>query len=67
MPCQNCRKSLNYHLRNEPIDVVYTWVNGSDLKFLMELKIHAAKFGHLKNEAQSYRFDDKYELKYSLR
>lgn len=51
----------------ESIDVVYTWVNGSDPNFtksiLEYLKINSTY-------AQDYshqRFDDKYELKFSLR
>ncbi|KAF5294321.1 hypothetical protein FQR65_LT10774 [Abscondita terminalis] len=47
------------------IDVVYTWVNGSDPHFKHNL------FKYLKlNVTQDYshqRFDDKYELKFSLR
>uniref|UniRef100_A0A182MYP2 LNR domain-containing protein n=1 Tax=Anopheles dirus TaxID=7168 RepID=A0A182MYP2_9DIPT len=49
--CQNCY---------EVIDVVYTWVNGSDPLFLDEL----ARFSPTRDKA---RYDDKNELRYSLR
>ncbi|XP_055595451.1 N-acetylglucosamine-1-phosphotransferase subunits alpha/beta [Uranotaenia lowii] len=44
----------------ESIDVVYTWVNGSDLEFTEKIRQYAP--GHDKA-----RYDDKNELKYSLR
>ncbi|XP_037927150.1 N-acetylglucosamine-1-phosphotransferase subunits alpha/beta [Hermetia illucens] len=44
----------------EPIDVVYTWVNGSDPEFIKSIQ----KFTPDYDQA---RFDDKNELKYSLR
>ncbi|XP_076754530.1 N-acetylglucosamine-1-phosphate transferase subunits alpha and beta [Xylocopa sonorina] len=47
-----------------PIDVVYTWVNGSDPVFLKNLKEHVPITDV--NTAAS-RFSDKDELKYSLR
>ncbi|XP_052872963.1 N-acetylglucosamine-1-phosphotransferase subunits alpha/beta [Anopheles cruzii] len=49
--CQNCY---------EVIDVVYTWVNGSDPQFLDQL----ARFSATHDKA---RYDDKNELRYSLR
>ncbi|XP_044763416.1 N-acetylglucosamine-1-phosphotransferase subunits alpha/beta [Coccinella septempunctata] len=54
--------------KNEPIDVVYTWVNGSDPVFLSELK----KFLRSRNisvdeKYLSQRFIDKNELLFSLR
>ncbi|CAH0548693.1 unnamed protein product [Brassicogethes aeneus] len=52
-------------IHSEPIDVVYTWVNGSDTKFINDLRIYlnnTQKTNYLKK-----RFDDKYELKFSLR
>lgn len=64
----NNRMKLSYYETKEPIDVVYTWVNGSDPQFLKNLN----KFLHNTNKVEdkdvSYqRFDDKYELKFSLR
>ncbi|KAJ8668162.1 hypothetical protein QAD02_009825 [Eretmocerus hayati] len=47
-----------------PIDVVYTWVNGSDPQFLDNLKKYVPVTSS--NSAPS-RFSDKDELKYSLR
>ncbi|XP_037827535.1 N-acetylglucosamine-1-phosphotransferase subunits alpha/beta isoform X2 [Lucilia sericata] len=44
----------------EPIDVVYTWVNGSDPAFISSIKKYDPNF-------DPARFDDKNELKYSLR
>ncbi|XP_041782624.1 N-acetylglucosamine-1-phosphotransferase subunits alpha/beta [Anopheles merus] len=44
----------------EVIDVVYTWVNGSDPQFLQEL----ARYSPTRDNA---RYDDKNELRYSLR
>uniref|UniRef100_A0A182WG63 LNR domain-containing protein n=1 Tax=Anopheles minimus TaxID=112268 RepID=A0A182WG63_9DIPT len=44
----------------EVIDVVYTWVNGSDPQFLDEL----ARYSSTRDNA---RYDDKNELRYSLR
>ncbi|XP_018567426.1 N-acetylglucosamine-1-phosphotransferase subunits alpha/beta [Anoplophora glabripennis] len=57
----------NFHCPSEePIDIVYTWVNGSDPEFIKNLN----KFVNGKNESfdiSKQRFDDKYELKFSLR
>lgn len=62
--------TFSFHLKQciyeEPIDVVYTWVNGTDALFLQNLN------QYLKNNDHGYdfskqRFDDKYELKFSLR
>ncbi|XP_065369836.1 N-acetylglucosamine-1-phosphotransferase subunits alpha/beta isoform X2 [Calliphora vicina] len=44
----------------EPIDVVYTWVNGSDPAFINSVQKYDPRF-------DPARFDDKNELKYSLR
>ncbi|KAM7344813.1 N-acetylglucosamine-1-phosphate transferase subunits alpha and beta isoform 2-T3 [Cochliomyia hominivorax] len=44
----------------EPIDVVYTWVNGSDPAFIKSVHKYYQSF-------DPSRFDDKNELKYSLR
>uniref|UniRef100_A0A182JKZ0 Uncharacterized protein n=1 Tax=Anopheles atroparvus TaxID=41427 RepID=A0A182JKZ0_ANOAO len=49
--CHNCY---------EVIDVVYTWVNGSDPRFIDEL----ARYSPTRDKA---RYDDKNELRYSLR
>ncbi|XP_011302956.1 N-acetylglucosamine-1-phosphotransferase subunits alpha/beta [Fopius arisanus] len=47
-----------------PIDVVYTWVNGSDPKFIDNLK----KYVPVSNvNSAASRFNDKDELRYSLR
>ncbi|KAH8407664.1 hypothetical protein KR222_009759 [Zaprionus bogoriensis] len=43
-----------------PIDAVYTWVNGSDADFIESIRRYDAKY-------DPSRFDDKNELKYSLR
>ncbi|KAL7290119.1 hypothetical protein TKK_0015840 [Trichogramma kaykai] len=55
------QKQLCQHV---PIDVVYTWVNGSDPQFLESL--HSYVPTSSVNSAPS-RFSDKDELKYSLR
>ena len=55
------QKKLCQHV---PIDVVYTWVNGSDPMFLTSLKEHVPTTDV--NTAAS-RFSDKDELRYSLR
>ncbi|XP_076255866.1 N-acetylglucosamine-1-phosphotransferase subunits alpha/beta-like isoform X3 [Rhynchophorus ferrugineus] len=49
----------------EPIDVVYTWVNGSDPKFLLNLSQKSAFKKNL--DISKQRFDDKNELRFSLR
>ena len=74
---------MNYHLyHEEPIDVVYTWVNGSDPVWLKEM----LKFKRLSNgstiamvdednvdsnktedTASANRYRDNHELKYSIR
>lgn len=48
-----------------PIDVVYTWVNGSDPAFIQDLH----KYIPVPNDinAAVSRFNDKDELRYSLR
>ncbi|KAJ8916550.1 hypothetical protein NQ315_000192 [Exocentrus adspersus] len=51
---------------HEPIDVVYTWVNGSDPRFLRNLH-HYIKDKNESFDVSKQRFDDKYELKFSLR
>lgn len=55
------QKKLCQHV---PIDVVYTWVNGSDPVFLQNLEEHVPILDI--NSAVS-RFSDKDELRYSLR
>ncbi|XP_017485356.1 PREDICTED: N-acetylglucosamine-1-phosphotransferase subunits alpha/beta isoform X1 [Rhagoletis zephyria] len=44
----------------ESIDVVYTWVNGSDLEFTEDVRRYNPSY-------DPARFDDKNELRYSLR
>lgn len=61
-----------YHLfhpciESEPIDVVYTWVNGSDPQFLKDLVYYSNKYERNEVDSSKQRFDDKDELKYSLR
>lgn len=51
--------SSNYY-GYEEIDVVYTWVNGSDPAFIEQIKRYTQHY-------DAARFDDKNELKYSLR
>ncbi|XP_044260231.1 N-acetylglucosamine-1-phosphotransferase subunits alpha/beta [Tribolium madens] len=48
----------------DPIDVVYTWVNGSDPRFLENLKFYVKKYD---SWIDFSRYDDKYELMFSLR
>ncbi|KAL0122045.1 hypothetical protein PUN28_007081 [Cardiocondyla obscurior] len=55
------QKKLCQHV---PIDVVYTWVNGSDPAFLHSLQKHVP-IADL--NARASRFSDKDELRYSLR
>lgn len=50
---------------SETFDVVYTWVNGSDPSFLESLSSYVN--AHDRHDASPQRFDDKYELKFSLR
>ncbi|XP_028139894.2 N-acetylglucosamine-1-phosphotransferase subunits alpha/beta [Diabrotica virgifera virgifera] len=52
---------------NENIDVVYTWVNGSDPEFLRNLNGYLKDHRNITCDASKQRFDDKYELKFSLR
>ncbi|KAL3270725.1 hypothetical protein HHI36_021251 [Cryptolaemus montrouzieri] len=52
----------------ERIDVVYTWVNGSDPIFLEKLKNYLkTKNIIIEKKILGQRFDDKHELKFSLR
>lgn len=51
----------------EQIDVVYTWVNGSDPKFLLELQRYSHRNSSGDKDLSEQRFSDKYELKFSLR
>lgn len=44
----------------EPIDAVYTWVNGSDPAFIDSVRLYNRRY-------EASRFHDKSELKYSLR
>ncbi|XP_011645011.1 N-acetylglucosamine-1-phosphotransferase subunits alpha/beta [Pogonomyrmex barbatus] len=55
------QKKLCQHV---PIDVVYTWVNGSDPMFLQSLQKHVPV---VDLSAAASRFSDKDELRYSLR
>ncbi|KAI4487528.1 hypothetical protein M0804_005677 [Polistes exclamans] len=55
------QKKLCQHV---PIDVVYTWVNGSDPHFLKSLQKHIPITD---SNTVSSRFSDKDELRYSLR
>ncbi|CAH1118559.1 unnamed protein product [Phaedon cochleariae] len=61
------KNDANYNcVYQEEIDVVYTWVNGSDPLFLTNLRNYLRG----KNEScdiSKQRYDDKYELKFSLR
>ncbi|XP_018323568.1 N-acetylglucosamine-1-phosphotransferase subunits alpha/beta [Agrilus planipennis] len=52
---------------DEPIDVVYTWVNGSDQQFLNNLQTFLTCNNSFQTDLSLQRFDDKYELKFSLR
>lgn len=51
----------------EPIDIVYTWVNGSDPIFQEDLKNYLSNSELSQKDTSQERFDDKYELKFSLR
>lgn len=55
------QKKLCQHV---PIDVVYTWVNGSDPLFLESLRKHVPA---VDLDIVASRFSDKDELRYSLR
>ncbi|XP_074026778.1 N-acetylglucosamine-1-phosphate transferase subunits alpha and beta isoform X1 [Leptinotarsa decemlineata] len=50
----------------EAVDVVYTWVNGSDPVFLQNLENYIEAESDL-YDVSKQRFDDKEELKFSLR
>ncbi|XP_031330046.1 N-acetylglucosamine-1-phosphotransferase subunits alpha/beta [Photinus pyralis] len=53
---------------DELVDVVYTWVNGSDPRFLANLRAFLrTDVSTTTQDYSSQRFDDKYELKFSLR
>ncbi|XP_066144339.1 N-acetylglucosamine-1-phosphotransferase subunits alpha/beta [Euwallacea fornicatus] len=49
----------------EPIDVVYTWVNGSDPLFIANLNHYLNKNENI--DASKQRYEDKNELRFSLR
>ncbi|KAI4454769.1 stealth protein cr1 conserved region 1 [Holotrichia oblita] len=52
----------------EPIDVVYTWVNGSDSLFQKLLKNHTSPLWNSScNDKSQARYFDRHELKFSLR
>lgn len=55
--------SCPYH---DPVDVVYTWVNGSDPVFIENLNAFL-KGKNSSFDSSKQRYDDKYELKFSLR
>jgi len=56
-------------MNEEPIDAVYTWVDGSDPKFVQSLRQHlsAAGNGALSAAPSRSLYEDNQELKYSLR
>ncbi|XP_039956130.1 N-acetylglucosamine-1-phosphotransferase subunits alpha/beta isoform X1 [Bactrocera neohumeralis] len=54
------RKKKSSYTYCEPIDVVYTWVNGSDPMFIDSARRYNPNY-------DPARFDDKNELRYSLR
>jgi UDP-N-acetylglucosamine-lysosomal-enzyme len=63
---------ITYHFlndcpRDEPIDVVYTWVNGSDPRFVKLLNTYLRKETGVRVDSSAQRYDDKNELKFSLR
>lgn len=63
-----CNNIGSFCEKCEHIDVVYTWVNGSDPAFLELMRKFAEHDGISKEDDLSpSRFDDKQELKYSLR
>jgi hypothetical protein len=61
--------SARFLATDEPIDVVYTWVNGSDPEFLSQLEYYRNEGKILNSSAAGSRrrFADNQELKYSLR
>ncbi|XP_019769208.2 N-acetylglucosamine-1-phosphotransferase subunits alpha/beta isoform X2 [Dendroctonus ponderosae] len=50
---------------SEPIDIVYTWVNGSDQQFIQEM--HKYMQAKANTDSSKKRFEDKNELRFSLR
>lgn len=52
---------------NEPIDAVYTWVDGSDPKFQEQLRQYRDAAGGAGHDAGAARFHDNDELRFSLR
>ncbi len=50
-----------------PVDIVYTWVDGSDLQFQEEKDIWASAYGASTESTHRKRFSDAEELRYSLR
>lgn len=52
---------------DEQIDVVYTWVNGSEPRFLANLRRYASERHASDQHLDATRYDDKDELLFSLR
>lgn len=64
------RNKNNHKYSNiDPIDIVYTWVNGNDLEWQKKKTkaLHDYEKEPMKNGISSGRFEDHDELKYSLR
>lgn len=55
------------NIEKEKIDIVYTWVDGSDKKWLEKKQYWAEKEGNQIESTKTCRFRDNDELKYSLR
>lgn len=51
----------------EPIDVVYTWVNGSDENFIRSISAYLTNLNDTSSSSSLNRYQDNNELKYSLR
>ncbi|KAL1502705.1 hypothetical protein ABEB36_007812 [Hypothenemus hampei] len=49
----------------EPIDVVYTWVNGSDYNLIQDMRDYLSSTDNV--DSSKKRYDDKNELRFSLR
>lgn len=59
---------MNFDLKSEPVDIVYTWVNGSDSNWLNKKNNELEKCKiPLTPESNKGRFEDHDELLYSLR
>tara|TARA_Y100001936_G_C16084013_1_gene680133 strand:+ start:2391 stop:3437 length:1047 start_codon:yes stop_codon:yes gene_type:complete len=67
----NIKNYMNYNLKNNnPVDIVYTWVNSEDENWLTKKNDTLKKYKNIKLKkeiSEKSRFQNRDELKYSLR